>query len=127
MLMTGFELVSLVIAVTGSVVGAVAIPAFILAWSQAKDEHKEKFWRVIASLRKKAYRFWVYVSCAALVATGVGKVAEFVTSPEPMTRFDVFMLLMNLMSLTVFSAVSLTLFVVFQLEDKKKGLPVAKA
>jgi hypothetical protein len=125
--MTGLELVSLVIGVTGLVVGGVAIPAFILAWSQATDEHKQRFWSFIAKLRKKAYRGWVYVSCAVLVATGVGKVASFVTSSEPMTRFDVFMLLMNLMSLTVFSAASLALFVIFKLEDKKKGMPVAKA
>jgi ABC-type maltose transport system permease subunit len=122
--MTGFEMVSLVIGVAGLIVGSVALPTFVLTWSQASDDQKAKFWGVITKLRKKAYRGWVWVSCAVLVITGIGKVADFVTSSEPMTRLDVFLLLMNLMSLIVFTVTSLILFVIFRLEDKKKGLPV---
>ena len=46
---------------------------------------------------------------------------EFITSSEPMTRFDVFLLLMNFMRLGVFSLISLAVIVMFQLEDKKKA------
>ena len=118
--MTGFELVSLAVAVTALLVATVGIPGFILMWATASDEQKAEFWRLVAKLRQKAYRWWVYISCAVLVGTGVGKVTEFVTSSEPMTRVDVFLLLMNLMSLTVFSVTSLLVIVLFQLEDRKK-------
>ncbi|MNG37234.1 hypothetical protein D3C84_1245200 [compost metagenome] len=46
---------------------------------------------------------------------------EFVTSSDPITRLDIFLLLVNLMSLAVFSGVSLVLFVHFQLTDKRNS------
>jgi hypothetical protein len=119
--MTSFELVSLAVGVAGVLAGFVAIPAFALMWIQASEDHKKRFRRFWAKLGQKAYRIWVYLSCAVLVATGVGKVTQFATSVEPMTRPDVLLLLMNLMSLTVFSVMSLIVIVSFQLTDKKKS------
>ena len=119
--MTGFELVSLAVGVAGVLAGLVAVPAFVLMWIQASEDQKKRFRRFWAKLGQKAYRIWVYLSCAVLVATGVGKVTQFATSVEPMTRPDVLLLLMNLMSLTVFSVISLVVVVGFQLTDKKKS------
>jgi hypothetical protein len=121
--MTGFELVSVAVAVAGVVVGFFAVPAFILMWAQSTEAHKASFWRLVAKLRRKAYRGWVYVSCLVLVATGVIKVVGFATSSEPLTRIDVLLLLLNVMSFFVFLAVSILLFVYFQIEDKKKHEP----
>ncbi|MGX1184761.1 putative membrane protein [Pseudomonas sp. F-14 TE3623] len=123
--MTGFELVSLAVGVAGVLAGLVAVPAFVLMWTQATEDQKERFRRFWAKLGQKAYRVWVYLSCAVLVATGVGKVAQFATNSAPMTRLDVLLLLMNLMSLTVFSVVSLVVIVGFQLTDKKKSAHAA--
>jgi len=119
--MTGFELVSLAVSVAGVLAGLVAVPAFVLMWIQATEEQKKRFRRFWAKLGQKAYRVWVYLSCAILVATGIGKVTQFATNVEPMTRPDVLLLLMNLMSLTVFSVMSLIVIVNFQLTDKKKS------
>ncbi|VVP53101.1 hypothetical protein [Pseudomonas fluorescens] len=119
--MTSFELVSLAVGVAGVLVGFVAVPAFALMWIQASEYHKKRFRKFWAKLGQKAYRIWVYLSCAVLVATGVGKVTQFATSVEPMTRPDVLLLLMNLISLTVFSVMSLIVVVNFHLIDKKKS------
>lgn len=120
--MTGFELVSLAVGVAGVLAGLVAVPAFVLMWMQATEEQKKRFQRFWTKLGQKAYRVWVYFSCAILVATGIGKVTQFATSAEPMTRADVLLLLMNLMSLTVFSVISLVVVVSFQLTDKNKSI-----
>lgn len=119
--MTGFEVVSLVVGIVGVLAGSFAIPAFALMWSQSTEEHKQRYRQLWARLGQKMYRGWVYLSCAALVATGVAKVVEFVTSSDPITRLDIFLLLVNLMSLAVFSGVSLVLFVHFQLMDKRNS------
>lgn len=119
--MSAFDLLSIAFTVTGLLFGFVAVPAFVLAWVQASDEAKEKCRAIWAWIRHKIYRGWVYFSCFVLVATGVWKMVEFITSNEPMTRIDVFLLLMNFMSLGVFSVVSLAVVVMFQLEDKNKA------
>ena len=119
--MSAFDLLSLVISVASLLVTVIGVPGFVLAWAQASDEAKNKFRNTWAWIRRKIYKGWVYFSCFVLVATGVGKMVEFITSSEPMTRFDVFLLLMNFMSLGVFSLISLAVIVMFQLEDKKKA------
>ncbi|MCU7647140.1 hypothetical protein [Pseudomonas piscis] len=121
--MRAFDLISIVISITGLLIAFVALPAFVLAWAQASDEAKEKFRRFWAWVGHKLYRGWVYFSCLVLVSTGVWKMVEFVISNDPMTRLDVFLLMMNFMSLIVFTVISLSVIVFFQLEDKKKNLP----
>ena len=119
--MSAFNLLSIVFSVTGLVFAFVAVPAFVLAWAQASEEAKEKCRGIWSWIRHKVYRGWVYFSCFVLVATGVWKMVEFVISSEPMTRLNVFLLLMNFMSLGVFSVASLAVIVMFQLEDRKKA------
>ena len=119
--MSAFNLLSIVFSVTGLLLAFVAVPTFVLAWAQASEEAKEKCREIWSWVRRKIYRGWVYFSCFVLVATGVWKMVEFVISSEPLTRLDVFLLLMNFMSLGVFSVASVAVIVMFQLEDKKKA------
>ena len=119
--MSAVQLLSFGFTVIGLLFGFVAVPTFVLAWAQATDEAKDKCRAIWAWIRQKIYRGWVYFSCFVLVATGVWKMVEFITSSEPMTRLDVFLLLTNFMSLGVFSVSSLVLILLFQLEDKKKA------
>lgn len=118
--MTGFESVSLAVAVVGVLVALVAVPAFVLMWIQATDEQRERFRKFWKKIGARAYRGWAYVSCLILVASGVERVTAFVTSSAPITRLDIFLLLLNLMSLMVFSVASLIMFVGFRLTDLKQ-------
>ncbi|NNA66177.1 hypothetical protein [Pseudomonas gessardii] len=119
--MNPLDLLSVVIGVVSLLITVIGVPGFVLAWVQASDEAKEKFRNAWGWIRRKVYRGWVYFSCFVLVATGIWKMAEFVISSEPMTRLDVFLLLMNFMSLGVFTVASLAVIVMFQLEDKKQA------
>ncbi len=119
--MNPLDLLSVVIGAISLLLTVIGVPAFVLAWVQASDEAKEKFRSVWTWIRRKVYRGWVYLSCFVLVATGIWKMVEFVISSEPMTRLDVFLLLMNFMSLGVFTVASLAVIVMFQLEDKKQA------
>ena len=118
--MTGFESVSLAVAVVGVLVALVALPTFVLMWIQATDEQRERFRKFWMKIGARAYRGWAYVSCFILVASGVERVTGFVTSSAPITRLDIFLLLLNLMSLTVFSVASLIMIVGFRLTDLKQ-------
>ncbi|MCK3846631.1 hypothetical protein [Pseudomonas sp. W15Feb34] len=119
--MNPLDLLSVVIGAISLLLTVIGVPGFVLAWVQASDEAKEKFRSVWAWIRCKVYRGWVYVSCFVLVATGIWKMVKFVISSEPMTRLDVFLLLMNFMSLGVFTVASLAVIVMFQVEDKKQA------
>ncbi|EFQ65919.1 hypothetical protein [Pseudomonas sp. HN8-3] len=119
--MNPLDLLSVVIGAISLLITVIGVPAFVLAWVQASDEAKEKFRSVWTWIRRKVYRGWVYFSCFVLVATGIWKMVAFVISSEPMTRLDVFLLLMNFMSLGVFTVASLAVIVMFQLEDKKQA------
>jgi hypothetical protein len=124
--MNPLDLLSVVIGAISLLITVIGVPAFVLAWVQASDEAKEKFRSVWTWIRRKVYRGWVYFSCFVLVATGIWKMVEFVISSEPMTRLDVFLLLMNFMSLGVFTVASLAVIVMFQLEDKKQAQKLVK-
>ncbi|KRP62632.1 hypothetical protein [Pseudomonas orientalis] len=119
--MNPLDLLSVVIGAISLLITVIGVPGFVLAWVQASDEAKEKFRSVWTWIRRKVYRGWVYFSCFVLVATGIWKMVEFVISSEPMTRLDFFLLLMNFMSLGVFTVASLAVIVMFQLEDKKQA------
>ncbi|MNI57271.1 hypothetical protein D3C73_1123240 [compost metagenome] len=125
MYMSAFDVISLAVAIAGLLVAFVGVPAFVLAWSQASDEAKDKYRMFWAWVGQKLYRGWTYFSCLVLVSTGIWKLAEFVTSDEPLTRLDVFLLLMNFMSLTVFTVSSLAVIVFFQIEDRKRSTLLA--
>lgn len=119
--MNAFDVISLAVAIAGLLIAFIGVPAFVLAWSQASDEAKDKYRMFWTWVGHKLYRGWTYFSCLVLVSTGIWKVAEFVTSDEPLKRLDVFLLLMNFMSLTVFTVASLAVIVFFQIEDKKRS------
>lgn len=118
--MTVFESVSLAVGIAGALAALVALPTFVLMWIQATGEQKEHFRQFWAKLGQKAYRGWVYLSCVILVSTGVWKIIEFSTSTQPLTRIDIVLYSMNLISLIVFSVISLITIVAFQVMDQKK-------
>ena len=90
----------------------------MMLWVKASDEEKAKWQKLRKVMGRKIYRFWTYVSAIVLIAQGVWKIVEFALSTSPVTRIDILLLLLNCLSLAVFTATALGVYVYWALQDR---------